>query len=78
MRDPQTPAEWQDAVNGAEAALLLESARCYGLVQGGPIVHVARCEAILARGKKRGVVPVQTGVDEHIAALVAESGVTNR
>jgi hypothetical protein len=73
-RNPKTPAEWQDAVNAAEAALLLESARLYGLVRGGPIVNVARCEEILARGRDEGVTPIQTGVDAHIAALVAGGG----
>jgi hypothetical protein len=72
MKDPETPAEWQDAVNAAEAALLLDSARLYGLVTGGPHVNVARCEVILARGKQRGVVPVEAGVDAHIHAIIAE------
>lgn len=71
MRDPQTPAEWQEAVNSAEACLLLESARLYGLVVGGPTVDVARCDAILTRGRRRRIVPTREGVDAHIAALVS-------
>jgi hypothetical protein len=54
------------------SALLLDSARLYGLVTGGPHVNVARCDVILARGKQRGVVPVEAGVDAHIHAIIRE------
>lgn len=33
-RGPRTPAEWQEAVNGAAFMLRLESAILYGLVEG--------------------------------------------
>jgi len=55
--DPQTPAEWQGAVDAANVLLLLDSARAYGLVTGGPDVDVARCESILAQGKNVGYKP---------------------
>jgi hypothetical protein len=57
MRDPQTPEEWQEAVNGACVMLMVDSARQYGLVFGGPEVNVERCDELLARGKQLGVVP---------------------
>lgn len=74
--EPQTDAEWQDAVNAAEACLLLESARRYGLVTGGPGVDVDRCEHILAGGRARQIVPTDAGVDAQILALIqsAEKG----
>lgn len=70
-RDPQTPAEWQDAVNCAEACLLFESARLYGLVTGGLSIDVDRCEQILADGRARQVLPRHDGVDAHVAGLIA-------
>jgi hypothetical protein len=55
--DPRSDAEWQAAVDAADFLLRLEAARAYGLVTGGPEIDVRRCEAILARGRERGVVP---------------------
>lgn len=55
--DPQTRLEWQEAVNAADFLVLLDSARLYGLVTGGPAVNVERCERILADGKAQGIVP---------------------
>lgn len=55
-RDPQTPAEWQEAVDAAAFWLLVDSAKHYGLVTG-PTIDGARCEAILARGRAQGVRP---------------------
>jgi hypothetical protein len=57
MRDPATPAEWQDAVDGARFFLLLDSARQYGLVAGGPGVDSNRCIDILKQGAALGVKP---------------------
>jgi len=37
--------------------LLLDSARQYGLVTGGPEIDVERCEEILTLGKARGIEP---------------------
>lgn len=70
MVDPQTSADWQVAVDMAEACLLLESARLYGFVTGGPAIDRTRCEQILSDGAARGVVPSRAGVDDSIVALV--------
>jgi hypothetical protein len=56
-RDPQTPAEWQEAVDVAEFLLLLASARAYGLIDGGPTANSERCEEILKRGRELGYRP---------------------
>jgi len=71
FKDPQNPIEWQAAVDAAEAYLLFDSATKYGLVRGGPVVNVHRCEYLLAKGKERGVVPLRENVDNCIAAIVA-------
>lgn len=61
--DPQTPAEWQEAVNLAEFCVLLDSARQYGLVRGGPKVDVERCLLVLSAGRTRGVLPQRAELD---------------
>jgi hypothetical protein len=70
-RDPATPDEWQAAVNAAEACLLVDSARQYGLITGGPVVDVARCDEILEQGRARQIVPTKDGVDAYIKELAA-------
>jgi hypothetical protein len=72
-RNPRTPAEWQEAVDGAEACLLLDSARQYGLIEGGPGVNVDRCVGILEHGRARGIVPTTEGVERMIAAFVGRA-----
>ena len=56
-KDPQTPQEWQQAVDAAEAWIVFDSAKEYGLITGGPKIDVARCKELLARGKRLGIYP---------------------
>jgi hypothetical protein len=58
-RDPETPREWQEAVDLADFHLQLDAARQYGLVTGGPDVDVERCEYLLKQGKNLGYRPVR-------------------
>lgn len=71
MRNPTTSGEWQQAVNLASALLLIDSAKQYGLVHGGPEIDVPRCEELLQRGRELQVLPVKAGVD---AAILGFSG----
>lgn len=64
MNDPETDDEWREAALLARGALLLESAKAYGLVRGGPVVDVPRCEELLARASARGI-----EIDDHDAAV---------
>lgn len=64
--DPETPEQWQEAVDCAEACLLIDAARQYGLITGGPAVNVERCVQIKAHGYRRGVSPRQVAVDRFI------------
>jgi hypothetical protein len=57
MTNPQTDAEWRDAVNAAEFLLLVDSARQYGLIQTDMQIDVARCQDILDQGRAKGVHP---------------------
>jgi hypothetical protein len=57
MSDPQTPDEWQTAVDGADFLLLIDSVRQYGLIEGGPEANVDRCVEILERSTDLGIFP---------------------
>lgn len=54
----------------ARALLLVDSARQYGLIAGGPTTNVTRCEEVLARAQARGVVPTSDEIDGAIDALL--------
>lgn len=54
--DPETPEQWQEAVNAANLWLMIDAARQYGLLTA-PDVNVDRCEEVLARGKELGYTP---------------------
>lgn len=56
-RDPRTKAEWQEAADGAQLAFLIDSARQYGLIEGGPTFDLDRCDWILREAKRRGITP---------------------
>lgn len=63
-RVPSTPEEWQTAVDAANALLIIDAAKAYGLVTGGPMVNIERCEDILAQGLSRGIRPRQGSAEE--------------
>lgn len=67
--DPVTPQEWQEAVDAAHACLLLDAARIYGLVEGGPVVMVKRCDWLLDKGAARGFTPSAEKLGQVIAAI---------
>lgn len=56
-RDPQTKAEWQEAADAAQLALMIDAARQYGLITGGPKFDLDRCDWILKEAKRRGIKP---------------------
>lgn len=72
QQDPETPEQWQEAVDMAEVLVGLDSAKQYGLVTGGPEVNVERCLEILRRGRARGVVPSPDAFDRCMPLLVGE------
>ena len=67
--NPRTRADWQDAVDAAHGALTLESARLYGLVTGGPIVNVDRCEEIISKGKQRKIFPSEDAIKRFVESI---------
>jgi hypothetical protein len=54
---PKSRAQWEEAVDCAYVMLLIDSARHYGLVAGGPEVNIDRCLDLLRDGEKRGIIP---------------------
>ena len=57
---PQTPEEWQAAVDAADLALTLDSLIQYGLMEttdGDFSVNAARCYEILDLGRSLGYTP---------------------
>lgn len=70
--DPKSDAEWQEAVDAAHALLVLDSARLYGLITGGPEIDVGRCLDILKRGSERGLVPAPDAVEGLASEMAAE------
>ncbi len=73
IENPKSPEEWQVAVDMAEFLLYLASARQYGLVDGGPVANIKRCEDILHEGARRGFKPAIDAVERCTAALVLYS-----
>lgn len=65
---PSTPEQWQEAVDAAYVLLMIDSARQYGLVTGGPAVVRERCGDILELGKLLGHEPDRDAVDEMLLA----------
>ena len=57
MTEPESPDEWQAAVDGADFLILLDAAVQFGLLTGGPKANVLRCLDILDRGAERGIFP---------------------
>jgi len=57
MSDPQTPDEWQAAVDGAGFLLMLDAAQQYGLIVGAEGINAERCQEILERGADLGIFP---------------------
>ena len=72
VKDPVTPTEWQDSVDAAEALLAIDSARRYGLINGGPVVMVERCLKILEMGRTRGFTPAPDAVRRFVKEHVSE------
>ena len=69
--DPVTPEEWQNAVDAAHACLLIDSARHYGLIEGGPAVDADRCELMLSLGENQGFTPSADALERFLAAINA-------
>ena len=73
--EPQTPEEWQNAIDAADALLHIQSAEAYGLITGAPHVNIERCEQLLEAARRRGVTPGAGNVERYVAAYNEGSNV---
>lgn len=71
-QDPETDQEWQAAVDAAHFFLMLDSARLYGLVTGGPEVDTGRCEELIQEGAERGFVPSADAIERGVTELARD------
>ena len=55
----------------AEVYLLIDAAKKYGLVEGGPEINVERCEEVIAEARAAGVTYSQDEVDHALIAILA-------
>lgn len=55
-RDPQTPQEWQDAIDAAALMIAIHDCYIYGLLTG-PKINLERCELLIRRARERGLRP---------------------
>ena len=62
-QDPGTREEWQEAVDAAHVLILIDGARRYGLISGGPAANIDRCVEIVEAGKKRGILPAKDAIE---------------
>lgn len=63
MKEPESPAEWQEALDAAMASRLLADCKMYGLIEGGPNVNVSRCDEIIERAQALGLRPSKRDVE---------------
>lgn len=70
--NPRTDDEWQACVDAAQACLLLDSLRQYGLVTGGPKTKADRARRLLEQGARKGFHPREGSDVALVAELLAE------
>ena len=72
MHDPETPQQWQEAVDAAQGILALEYARLLGLMTNTNEINVERCAAILTRGAELGVTPAEGAIRDFVCEAASE------
>jgi hypothetical protein len=75
-RTPRTRAEWQEAADMAQFCLLLDAARQWGLVTGGPVINADRCGLIIDAAQGLGIRPAAAEklCERYIWATLPEAG----
>jgi hypothetical protein len=69
--EPSTDVEWQEAVDAAYAAVLIDAAVSLGLLEAGPRIDLSRCLQLIRRGKGLGFSPQRAAVVRVIAVMVS-------
>ena len=74
-REPQTPQEWQVAVDAAEGVLASEFIRALGFISKGGEFNIARCVDVLERGRDQGIIPSETAIKDWFGETSDEADV---
>jgi hypothetical protein len=64
--------EWRSLARAASGLLLIDDARVFGLIDGGPMIDRARCEEILQLAGEHGI--GMTAIDAAGAAVEFAAG----
>jgi len=72
LKHPHTRQQWQEAVTSAHHFLLLDAARQYGLIEGGPRVNLDRCKSLIKQARKKKIQPDSS--EEALKAFLVEIG----
>ena len=70
--EPQTPEQWQLAVDAAQGVLATAFIQALGFVEGGPEYNVARCVDVLERASDMGITPSEDAIREWIGETTNE------
>lgn len=68
--EPRSEEEWRAGARLAAGLLLIDDARLYGLITGGPVIDRERCVAFLDRAAEHGVEPDEQATQDAAIALV--------
>jgi hypothetical protein len=71
-RQPQTVDEWEAAAVLAAGHLMIDDARLYGFVEGGPKINRERCVEILDQAAAVGIVPTKEAATQAALDIIAE------
>jgi hypothetical protein len=71
-RDPASLEEWRMAATTAAGLRLIADAQMYGFITGGHEINVERCDEILERAAKQGIVPTAAEAEQAALSYVAQ------
>jgi hypothetical protein len=71
--DPITDEEWQEVVNEIAVLRVIDAARQYGLITGGPELNHDRCYELLAKAREKDIYPRNPSLRYFLGDL-SESG----
>jgi hypothetical protein len=70
---PQSPDDWQNAVDAAQGILELDAMKQHGLIKGGPQCDAYRCLAFLAVAKALGYTPAADACEQLMNEMIADA-----
>lgn len=62
----------QELADLSQGLILLNDAKLYGFIEGGPKIDVEHCEVVLARLAREGIVPDEDGAQRSAVAFIAQ------